>query len=142
MRLTAKILKNVANVNQWQFANLAFVFEGQANDIYIQIADLSKTPAIDIEVSTTFPEFPLRYLSQASVLAVSLVFDAINDTEELDISGSQPFTDDKSIWKFSLTSSQLPKSGNMQLKIVEDGVTRTFLVINTIKVEPLNPGAC
>ena len=140
MRLNAKILKNVANVNQWYYANEAAVQEGQANEIYIQLVDLDKTPGI--EKSSVLPDFPLRYISQGTVVALEATFPSIDDAEEIVIAGSQPFSDDKSIWQFSLSNSQLPKSGNFKLKLTEDGVDRYILVRNAVSVELLSPGSC
>lgn len=140
MRLNAKILKNVAGVNQWSYANQSSVQEGQANEIYVQLVDLDKTPGP--EKSSALPDFPLRYLSQASVIALEATFPSIDDAEEITVSGSQPFADDKSIWKFTLTSSQLPKSGNFKLKLTEDGIDKFILVRNAISVDLLNVGSC
>jgi len=140
MRLSAKIIKNVANVNNWEYANQAHVQENQANDIYIQIVDLDKTPAV--ESSAAHPDFPLRYLSQATVLAVQATFPFIDDAEEFSIAGTQPFSDDKSIWKFTLTSAQFPNSGSFTVKITEDGVDRYFLVKDSIRADLLNDGGC
>lgn len=140
MRLSSKILKNVANINTWQYGNQATVQEGQANDIYIQLVDLDKTPGID--KSSVLPECPLRYIPQGSVIAVEATFPSIDDAAEIIVVGSQPFADDKSIWKISLSSTQLPKSGNFKLKLTEDGVDKYILVKNGVSVDLLNIGGC
>lgn len=140
MRLNAKLLKNVANVNQWQYANQASVQEGQVNEIYIQLVDLDKMPGID--KSSVLPDFPLRYIPQGAVIAVQATFPSIDDDLEFSVLGTQPFVDDKSIWKFSLSNTQLPKSGNFKVKITEDGVDKFILVKNGISVDLLNIGGC
>ena len=140
MRLNAKILKNVANINQWQYASQTTIQEGQANEIYVQLVDLDKTPGI--EKSSVLPDFPLRYISQAAAQALQATFPSIDDAAEFAVSGTQPFADDKSIWKFTLTASQLPKSGNFKLKLTEDGVDKFILVKNSIVVDLLNVGSC
>ena len=58
MRLNAKILKNVVNVNQWEYTNQAHVQEGQINEIYLQLVDLDKSMGTD--KSLIYPEFRNR----------------------------------------------------------------------------------
>jgi hypothetical protein len=140
MRLNAKILKNVANVNQWVYTNQATVQEGQANEIYIQLVDLDKSPGT--EKSPAFPDFPLRYLSQATVVTLMAIFPSIDDAQVINVSATQPFVDDRSIWKIVLANNQLPKAGNFQLKLTEDGLSKSMLVKNAILVELLNVGSC
>lgn len=146
MRLTAKILKNVSSVNHWDYANQAYIFEGQINEMYFQIVDLDKTPLIDKSVA--FPEFPLRYMPTGAAVSLSVTFPALrNDptdagAEEIVVAASQPFPQDPSIWKLTLSSSQTPKTGNIQITLTEDGAEKTFLSISAIAVEPLKHGGC
>jgi hypothetical protein len=140
MRLNAKILKNVANINQWYYTNQAAVQEGQANEIYIQLVDLDKTPGI--EKSSALPDFPLRYISQATVSSLQATFPSIDDASEFSVTATQPFAGDKSIWKIALTAAQLPKSGNFKLKLTEDGLDKHILVRNAISTDLLNVGSC
>lgn len=140
MRLSTKILKNVANVNNWQYSNQASVQEGQANEIYVQLVDLDKVPGSD--KSSVLPDNPMRYLPQGVVNALEATFPSIDDADELVIAATQPFADDKSIWKITLSSTQLPKSGNFKLKLTEDGVDKFILVKNGVSVDLLNVGGC
>lgn len=140
MRLSAKILKNVANVNTWEYANQASVQEGQANEIYVQLVDLDKVPGSDKSVA--LPDNPMRYIPQGTTVGAEATFPSIDDAQELVIVGTQPFADDKSIWKFSLTSSQLPKSGNFKIKLTEDGVDKYILVKSGISTSLLSVGSC
>jgi hypothetical protein len=141
MRLSGRILRNVASVNMWQTTNQAFVQEGQENIVYIQLLDADFSTA-NAERSPAFNEFPIRYLSQASVVSVFAKFDAIDDEDAFEVTGTKPFADDKSIWKFVLADDQTPRSGNLIIRIVEDGVQRSFLIKNAISVETLNVGSC
>jgi hypothetical protein len=140
MRLNAKILKNVANVNNWQYANQASIQEGQVNEIYLQLVDYDKVPGSDKSVA--LPDSPLRYIPQGTTVALVATFPSIDSAEEFEVSATQPFADDKSIWKISLLSTQLPKSGNFKLKLTEDGVDKHILVKNSIAVDLLNVGSC
>lgn len=139
MRLNAKILKNVANVNNWQYANQASIQEGQANEIYFQFVDYDKVPGSD--KSSALPDSPLRYMPQGEV-SVSATFPSIDTALEFTVVATQPFADDKSIWKISLLSTQLPKSGNFKIKLTEDGADKNILAKNAIAVDLLNVGSC
>ena len=140
MRLNAKILKNVADVNNWQYATQASVQEGQSNEIYLQLVDFDKVPGND--KSTVLPENPLRYISQAAVAALEASFSSIDTAQEFTVIGTQPFADDKSIWKLILLPTQLPKSGNFKLKLTEDGNMKSILVKNSLIVDLINVGSC
>lgn len=146
MRLSAKILKNIASVNQWEFADSAHVQEGQTNSFYFQLVDLDMTPVEGD--SENLPEHPMRFLPQGSVIAVEITFPALrnesDDTgiEEFTVAASQPFSDDKSIWRIDLSSSQTPRSGNFKGKLTIDGSDQFFIVINALKTSQLEVGSC
>jgi len=140
MRINAKIIKNVADVNQWEYANVAYVQEGQSNEIYIQLVDLDKTHSA--EKSTALPEFPLRYMPQGTVVTLTATFPNIDSDEQFTITGAQPFADDKSIWRLPLTATDIPASGNFIITLTEDGVEKTFLIRNALSVELVNVGGC
>lgn len=140
MRLNAKILKNVANVNSWSYANQAAVQEGQANEIYFQLVDYDQIPGNDKSVA--LPDSPLRYMPQGTVIDLSASFDSIDSAQKMTVVGQQPFPQDPSIWKISLLATQVPKSGNFQIKLTEDGKTKNILAKNAITVDMLNVGGC
>lgn len=133
MRLNAKILKNVASVNQWEYADQAYVQEGQINEVYLQLVDLDKALGTDC---------PLRYLSQAASIALEVTFPSIDDSTVIAASATQPFSDDKSIWRVTLAANQVPNSGAIRIKLTEDGVDKYFLVSAAISVQLLNDGGC
>jgi len=140
MRINAKIIKNVANVNQWEYASEATVQEGQINEVYIQLVDLDKTHAG--EKSINLPDFPLRYMTQAAVFSVSVNFPALDPDNAIDVVATQPFADDKSIWKVTLAANQVPFAGNIVVTLTEDGNTRQFVVRSALKVDLLEVGGC
>ena len=74
MRLSGKILKNVVDVNHWRHSSQAFVSEGQINHIYVQLVDLDQSTKSTNEQSDAFPQFPIRYLSQSTVMSVRANF--------------------------------------------------------------------
>jgi len=146
MRLSAKMLKNVVDINHWQHSAQAFVSEGQPNEIYIQLIDLDWSTKDSPEQSAAFPQFPVRYMSQADSIEVKATFLSIDDDEEFEVTASQAFSDDKSIWKFELTASQIPNAGNLQITVSEttggNTVDKSFVIQNGLSVDLLNRGGC
>jgi len=148
MRLNAKVLKNVIDVNHFQWVGQAYIQEGNSNDLYIQLVNLdwsiSETTYQPVGPfqSTSSVSTPNRYISQAAVISVSAYFDSIDDSEQFSIIGSQPFAGDKSIWKFSLTNVQTPSTGNLKITVTEDSVSKTFIIKQAISVQSLNQGGC
>lgn len=140
MRLSAKIIRSVSGVNHWEYATEAFIQEGQVNEIYFQLVDLDKTHYL--EKSRSLPDFPLRYIPQGTVVEVEAEFPALIDDEVITIVATQPFLDDKSIWKVTFAEDQVPSSGNFIIRLTEDGATKTFLTRNTLRVELLEVGGC
>ena len=133
MYFSIKPLDNVIGVNSWNYSSYLYCYEGQPNTLSFQIVKLDKNSA---------NQPPMRYMSQASVLAVSLIFPALNSVDQIEVLATQCFVDDKSIWKVALSSTQLPKSGAIQVKIVEDGIESNFIVKNAVSTELLNIGSC
>ena len=140
MRLSAKILKNVTGINRWEYASQAIVAEGQPNTVYIQLVDLEHS--FKQEKSEAFPEFPIRYISSATTITMQAFFSALVDDEQITITGQQAFANDKSIWKFELAANQVPKSGSLKITMIEDGVSKTFLIQQAISTEVLGIGGC
>lgn len=139
MRLNAKIIKNVSSVNHWEYTDSAYLQEGQINEFYFRLVDLDKIhPG---EKSKILPDFPLRYIPQGTT-TVSVTFPDLNPENEFSASASQPFADDKSIFKITLASNQVPNSGGMRISITEDGNVRSFMLKNAIKVERQQLGGC
>lgn len=129
MKLSAKFLKNVANVNNFQYADQWEIAEGSAQTLYFQIIDQLKED--------------LRYMSQATVIdSVTVTFLDIDTEEEITKTASQPFADDKSIWMVSLSATEVPNSGAVSFSITEDGVEKKFKVNQAISVDLLEDGSC
>jgi hypothetical protein len=128
MKLSAKFLKNVANVNNFQYADQWDISEGSAQRLYFQIVDKLKED--------------LRYMSQATVVSVTVTFLSIDDDSEITKSATQAFADDKSIYYIDLAADEVPNSGAVQFSITEDGEERKFRVEQAIVVDLLNAGGC
>lgn len=129
MKLSAKLLKNVANVNCFQFVSEWDISEGSANRLYFQIVDKLKDD--------------LRYLSQATVIdSVTVTFLSIDETSEIVKTATQAWTDDKSIWYIDLAANEVPNPGAVKFCITEDGVASKFKVQQAIVVDLLESGSC
>jgi len=129
MKLSAKFLKNVENVNSFQYVSQWDIAEGSIQTLYFQIVDKLKDD--------------LRYMSQATVVdSVTVTFLSIDDNSEIVKTAVQPFADDKSIWYINLSATEVPNSGAVKISITEDGVTKTFRVAQAIVVDLLSSGGC
>lgn len=146
MRLNARILKNVTDVNSWQYDTQATLQEGQINEIYFQLVDLDKVASPDN--SLALPAFPLRYMPQGSVISLQITFPALRSqsddpgADQFTVAASQPFSDDPSIWKVTLASAQVPHSGSITMQLITDGNSQYFLLNNAIAVNLLDVGSC
>lgn len=146
MRLSAKALKNVANVNHWEYASNIFVQEGQSNTFYIQLVDLDQTP---VEGDSEFlPQHPMRHIPQGTVVELDVTFPALRSeldddgAEQFTVAASQPFPSDGSIWRVDLSNTQTPKSGNITLALTVDGNVFNFKMLQAIQTSLLEIGSC
>jgi hypothetical protein len=129
MKLSIKFLKNVANVNTYQYVSQWNISEGSSHTLYFQFVDKLKDD--------------LRYLSQATVInSVKVTFLNIDEASEIEKTAVQAFSDDKSIWRITLDSDEVPNSGAIKVAITEDGQEKKFRVEQAIVVELLDAGSC
>lgn len=129
MKLSAKFLKNVANINNFQYANQWSISEGSQHVLYFQFIDKLKDD--------------LRYISEAaSIDEVTVTFLNIDETFEIIKTATQPFADDKSIWSITLNVDEVPNPGAVKFSITEDGSERRFRVEQAISVDLLDVGSC
>jgi hypothetical protein len=129
MKLSVKFLKNVANVNTFQYASQWNISEGSSQVLYFQFVDKLKDD--------------LRYMSQADVIdEVTVTFLNIDEASEIIKTATQVFVDDKSIWSITLASDEVPNSGAVKFSITEDGQERRFRVEQAISVDLLDAGSC
>jgi hypothetical protein len=129
MKLSVKFLKNVANINTFQYASQWNISEGSSQVLYFQFVDKLKDD--------------LRYMSQADTIdEVSVIFLNIDEASEIIKTATQAFPDDKSIWTITLDSDEVPNSGAIKFSITEDGQERRFRVEQAIVVDLLDAGSC
>lgn len=140
MRLNAKMIKNVSNLNHWEYTDSVYIREGQVNEFYFQLVDLDKIHPK--EKSKVLPDFPLRYISEATSITLNVTFPSVNPDNVFSVTASQPFSNDKSIFKVTLLSSEVPNSGSIEISLDEDGVVKNFIVLNALRVESNDIGSC
>lgn len=128
MKLSAKFLKNVANVNCFDYVSQWDIAEGSAQRLYFQLVDKHKDD--------------LRYLTQATVISLTLIFPSIDEDVEITKTATQAFADDKSIWYIDLSASEVPNSGAVKFNLTEDGQVKSFKVGQAIVVDLLEDGSC
>lgn len=128
MRLSAKFLKNVANVNNFDYVDEWQMSEGSAQQLYLQLVDLDQDG--------------LRFLSQATVVSLQVTFLDIDTTANIVVAAVNEFSDDKSIWRVDLTESQIPNPGKVDFSLTQDGTVTKFVVNQAIQVDLLLDGSC
>jgi hypothetical protein len=133
MRLSAKVVKNYANVNNFDYANQWIIRAGEPNTLYFQLVDLDQDS--------------LRYLTAQGVsnqpASVAVTFPSIDDDEVITVTASLADPADPSVWKVVLTALQIPKSGNVLFAVTEGAVVRKFSGLQLMAVElPGNDGSC
>jgi hypothetical protein len=128
VRLSARLIKNYANINQFDYATEWNARQDEPNSFYFQLVDLDQDG--------------LRYMPTDPSYSVQVIFPAVNPAKVLTKNASQLSTFDRSIWKVDLGSTEVPFSGNVQFAITEGSVTRRFYVMDALRVEKLNEGGC
>jgi hypothetical protein len=121
MRLSARILENVASVNAWDYAQVGEFTEGDAPTIYFQLVDLSKDRA-----ERGFVPAGRRYVPSAGA-TLSVTLDNIDDARKITKTATQPYAQDPSIWALVLTTAdKLRGTVNMKLTLTESGAKVSY----------------
>lgn len=134
MKLSARVVKNYANINSFGFGNQWEIRAGEPNTLYFQLVDSDQA---------TKDGAQFRYIPTGAVVTLDVLFPSIDDDAALTIAADQVDAADGSLWKVELTELQVPASGNVIFKLTQDGVTRSFSITNGITVEyPGSEGSC
>jgi hypothetical protein len=138
MYLSARLLLNVVDVNNWEYGDVYRLSEGDTPSLYFQLVDLDK----DKDIVKNRP-VGKRYMP-ASGATLQVNIQNINDVNSLAKIATQPFANDTSIWKIDILSTDLLKSGTFSLQIALTEtlkVTRAF-VSNVVNVAPQTASRC
>ena len=124
MRLSARILSHVADVNTFEAADQAEFTEGDTTHVYFQLIDESADKS-----TAGFNPPGRRYVPDATC-TVQVVFQSVEASRSLQRSASMAFpNDDRSIWKVAiLATDKIVGSRDMKLTMTEGtGVTQRTL---------------
>lgn len=131
MYLSAKILKNVENINSWSYKDQWTLRSsgslGESVDLYFQVIDQDRED--------------IRFMILDPGATASVTFPALGD-ETFTVEGSFPFPEDRSIIKISLAEDQIPYTGNVRITLNFDGKPRIFSLFNAVRVEKVNSECC
>lgn len=128
MLLSARPLKDVANVNSFEWTTTAEFTAGDAGNFYFQLIDRS----LDLS-NQGFSPSGRRYMPAAGA-TLSCKIMSINDAITVTRVATQPFANDPSIWALPLlTTDLLNGSYSMRMTLTEGSVVKhgfADLVIN------------
>lgn len=119
MLLNIRPLNNVATVNSFEVSDSIEIYEGDAQDIYFQLIDAKADLA-----HHGFNPPGRRYMPpDGSTLTVKFV--NIDDTKVINRVATQPFSQDPSIFKISVLSSD-PFAGTVSMNLTLTEPTRVL----------------
>jgi hypothetical protein len=126
MKLTAKALQNVDSVNAFKYSSQVEGFEGQPNDLYFQLFDEHRG---------------LRYIP-ASGSSLKVTFQNVDTSLNYDKVATNPFADDRSIFKISLASTETFSTGGLKFVLTEGGIDKPFYVMSITVFNSTSVGGC
>jgi len=129
MLLSARFLNDVANVNSFEYAQVGQFTEGEASSVYFQLIDASVDGALK-----GFSPAGRRYIP-ATGATLSVVVNSIDDSVKITRAATNPFPDDRSIWKLDfLSTDKITGTASLQLTLTEGAVIRKGLVKNGLRI--------
>ena len=129
MRLSVRPIRNYANINNFDYSSEWTIRQDEPNTLHFQVVDLDQDQ--------------LRYLSSDASVAVNVIFPAAaTDGSDLTKAAVQVDVLDRSVWSVTLSSTEVPRTGNVRFEIIENGVTRRFTLLQGMVVEAINEGGC
>jgi hypothetical protein len=142
MRLSANLIVNYANTNQFGYANQWIIRAGDPNTLYFQVVDLDQninnTNGSNGQNSNG-PTSSLRYMVGCGAgdtpYSIQVKFCSIDDSKTLVVQAAQADDCDSSVWSVSLSGTQIVAAGNIYIAVTEGNSTRTFKLMNALAVE-------
>lgn len=130
MLLSARILKDCANVNSYEYGDSAQFTKGDVVDVYFQLIDASLDTA-----SENFIPPGRRYIPAVGATLVAVV-ENIDDAKKITRTVTQPFAQDGSIWKISLLASDtIEGTANLRLTLTEGPKVTKGLLKSAFKIQ-------
>ncbi len=137
MLLSARMLVDVASVNNYQPTDTVRLTEDDTVDVYFQIID----KALDLPNQGFWPA-GRRFMPTLGA-TLQVVAQSIDGAKTLTRFASQPYTQDPSIWRLSILASDHVKGTYaFQLTLTEGGRVTRGVVQQAISVESLTQSFC
>ncbi len=138
MLLSARILSPLANVNDFDYAQVHQMTAGEASDIYFQLIDAGRNPP-----TAYFFPFGLRYMP-ATGATLQCTLASINDAQTVIRYATQPYpTQDPSIWKLSvLPTDQIGGTFALKLSLNEGGVVKKGVLQQAVSIASNTQSFC
>ena len=134
MLLSGRILTDVGGVNIFDYAESAQFTEGDAPSIYIQLIDVAKDQKL------TPPG--RRYMPAAGAL-LEVTIGNVDTAKVVTRTASQPFSNDPSIWKiYLLTTDPVRGTVDVTLKLTEGAVITRGYMRSAIRALPQQRSFC
>jgi hypothetical protein len=129
MLLSARILNDVANVNNFEYAQVGQFTKGEASSVYFQLIDTTLDGALK-----GFEPSGRRYMP-ATGATLSVVVTSIDDAKRITRVATNPFPEDRSIWRLDfLSTDTIVGTASLQLTLTEGSVVRKGLVKNALRI--------
>lgn len=130
MLLSARPLDNVIDVNTYEVVDHFEFTEGDAPSLYFQLLDLSKD-----KTERGFIPAGRRYIPAAGA-TLQVVLDNLDDLKVLTKVAVQPFSNDGSIWRIDIMSTDPVAAGTVRVKLAltEGTTTRRAVLDAAIRV--------
>lgn len=130
MLLSARPLENVVNVNAYEVVDHVSFSEGDAVSLYLQLVDLAKD-----RPEQGFVPAGRRYMPAAGA-TLQVTLDHLNDARVITKVAVQPFSQDASIWRVDVMSTDIVR-GTVTIKIAltENGTIRRGVMDSVLRVQ-------
>jgi hypothetical protein len=132
MLLSARILKDCANVNNFEYSDSCQFTKGDVVDALFQLTDLT----LDTSSENFLP--PGRRYMPAVGATLQCVVESIDDVKTITRPAVQPFSNDGSIWKISFLSSDVIEgTANLRLTLTEGSKVTRGVLRNAFRINSL-----
>lgn len=130
MLLSARILKDCANVNSFDYADSAQFTKGDVVDVFFQLIDAS----LDTAIENFIP--PGRRYMPAAGATLLVTVESIDDANKIVRAAVQPFATDGSIWKVSFyASDNIQGTANLRVVLTEGPKVTKGLLKNAFRID-------
>jgi hypothetical protein len=121
-------------VNDFSYVTEVRFTQGDVVNIYFQLVDKNKDDGL---------KPPYRRYMPASAATLVVTIKNINDSATLTKTATQPFTQDPSIWRISLTAADsVSGTFSLQLALTEGSVVTRGTIFNAISSQPQSGIMC